>query len=193
MNALTFNPKIVDNFLPNTDCEYIVDYLKHSDKYRRTSDNDFWDNRVIDYHMVDDIYTKQTMEECVHKMQKIIKQEYNLTEDVYPDNMGLVRWFNGMQQQPHCDDMSDNSNEHARFSHRYFGCIIYLNTDYQGGKTYYPEHNFSIDPMVGRLAIHLGDCNHRHGVSEIRGNIRYTIASFWSFGTNHAMKEIEFH
>ena len=97
-----------------------------------------------------------------------------------------------MNQPPHCDDMSDSKKENKNFNHRYFGCVIYLNDDYIGGETFYPDHNFKIVPKSGTLAIHLGDCNHRHGVTEVKENTRYTIASFWSFDKMRAIQDVEY-
>jgi len=55
-----------------------------------------------------------------------------------------------------------------------------LNDDFDGGETYYPQHNFSVKPKLGRLAIHPGDSAHEHGVSEIKNNTRYTLAAVWT-------------
>jgi hypothetical protein len=66
------------------------------------------------------------------------------------------------------------------FNHREYGAIIYLNDNYSGGHTYYPNHNFDIAPAVGKLAIHPGDPEHLHGVSKIEDGVRYTLASFWT-------------
>jgi hypothetical protein len=66
------------------------------------------------------------------------------------------------------------------FSYREFGSIVYLNDNYSGGHTYYPNYNFDIKPEAGKLAVHPGDPEHLHGVSKIEGTTRYTLAAFWS-------------
>jgi hypothetical protein len=71
--------------------------------------------------------------------------------------------------------------DHITHKHREYGSIVYLNNNFSGGETFYPQHNISIVPKPGMLAIHPADSNHMHGVSEIKDGIRYTIASFWTF------------
>jgi hypothetical protein len=83
-----------------------------------------------------------------------------------------------MSQPPHADDMTDTNI--SGFEHRSFGSIIYLNNDYLGGHTYYPNFDIEIIPEAGKLAVHPGDPNHLHGVTKIENGIRYTVASFWT-------------
>lgn len=175
-----FKAKIIDNFLSKDECDFLLNFAKQSDLWRSIPNN-IWDNRLISLNekLPDNIRT--IFNNICIKMQQILQFQYNLDKSIYPDTIDLVRWFEGMSQHPHCDDMSDSSTESPKFNHRYFGCIIYLNEDYEGGRTIYPEHNYEVTPKSGRLAIHLGDCNHRHGVSPVKGNTRYTIGSFWTF------------
>jgi hypothetical protein len=89
-----------------------------------------------------------------------------------------------MEQPPHADDMtnakSENENSLDWFAHREYGAIIYLNDNYNGGHTYYPNHNFDIKPEAGKLAVHPGNPEHLHGVTKVSDEIRYTLASFWT-------------
>jgi hypothetical protein len=66
--------------------------------------------------------------------------------------------------------------------------IIYLNDDYEGGHTYYPNFNFDITPKSGSLAVHPGNVDHLHGVTEVKNLMRYTIASFWTKQKNMKMR-----
>lgn len=183
ININEFVAKTFDNILSKEECDYIVNFCNSTSAWRRIS-NSFWDNRTINYSNVEDENIKKIISINFLKIQKLLKDEYNLQSDVYTDIIDIVRWFPGMEQLPHCDDMSDNIDQHIRFKNRYFGSVIYLNDDFSGGVTFYPEHNFKIVPKIGTLAVHLGDYNHRHGVTKIEKSIRYTISSFWSFNKN---------
>ena len=87
--------------------------------------------------------------------------------------------FPETEQPAHADDMT-NYEGMEWFHHRHYGAILYLNDDYKGGHTFYPQHNFEIIPKAGTLALHPGDTNHLHGVTKIKNSKRYTIASFWT-------------
>jgi hypothetical protein len=73
------------------------------------------------------------------------------------------------------------------YEHRAYGSIIYLNDTYEGGHTYYKNFNHEVTPKAGALAVHPGDSEHLHGVTEIKDGMRYTIASFWTLdkGKSH--------
>lgn len=184
-----FLTKTFDNFLSKEEISSILDYAKKSDTWRKIPGN-FWDNRTINLSVMEDQSVFKIIEGIIFKVQQIMIKEYQTPSTPYPDTVDLVRWFPGMEQIPHCDDMSDNEKEKSRFQHRYFGSVICLNDNYQGGRTYYPEHNFEVTPKAGTLVVHLGDCNHRHGVTKIEKETRYTLASFWTFDKNKALSYI---
>jgi hypothetical protein len=181
-----FNAKTVDNFVPEEDSKKIIELVKGIEPWRESS-IPFWDNRGLHAHAIHEEHSKEIGKMLYEIFQRIgqeIKKSYNL-EEIYPDVCSVIRWFPGMEQGPHCDDMTpflkDDVNVHK---HREFGAIVYLNNDYSGGHTYYPNHNIDITPAVGKLAIHPGDPDHLHGVSKIDGSVRYTLSSFWSQNPN---------
>jgi hypothetical protein len=176
-----FNAKVVESFLPKEDCSYLIESAIKHNLWENGGSNGFWDNRVTNYHKMlkaDKDAAVIMLDANIRCAQKI-KEEFNLDVPVYSDTLQIIRWFPGMEQPPHADDMSNTDVQ--GFDHRVFGSIIYLNDDYDGGHTYYPNHNFDISPKIGSLAIHPGDPEHLHGVTKIENGIRYTIASFWTF------------
>ena len=176
-----FNAKTVDKFLTEDQSSYIVGLISKYDYWEINSDNGFWDRRVMNVATVKDKFEPELfalIEDTTNKIKKFIENEFNLTEEIYPDVSTICRWFPGMEQPPHADDMTNT--EVKGLEHRIFGSIIYLNTDYSGGKTYYPNYNQEITPELGKLAVHPGDVDHLHGVTKIEDGIRYTIAAFWS-------------
>jgi hypothetical protein len=187
-----FIAKTFDNILEQEDVDQLISYCNTTDKWRVIAEHWFWHNRTINYLVINEENKNlgSILEKIIKKTQKLLIEEYKLEDPIYADTLDLVRWFPGMKQEPHCDDMSDNKDVHSAFQHRYFGCVLYLNENYVGGHTYYPQHNFSIKPKTGTLAVHLGDCNHRHGVTKIENNIRYTVASFWTFDKTRAIQNI---
>lgn len=180
-----FNGRVIENFLNQNDCKYLIKIVTKLGSWGEGG-HEFWSNRIVNYSEVLE-YDKSAasiMLDANDRCRKQIKKEYGLETPLYSDTLQVVRWFPGMEQPPHADDMSHlgySEYEHKKHKHRVFGSIIYLNNDYSGGKTYYPNFDFSITPKSGSLAVHPADPEHLHGVTKIKDSMRYTIASFWTF------------
>lgn len=175
-----FLTKTYENFISSQEANQILEYCQTTTNWRPIPDS-FWHDRTINYLVAKDEKIGQILKNIILNIQKVIIKDYS--QQTYPDTMDIVRWFPGTQQTPHCDDMSDSIHRQD-FAHRLFGCVLCLNDNYKGGETYYPEHNYKVTPKQGTLVIHPGDCDHRHGVTQIENNIRYTIASFWTLNIN---------
>lgn len=182
-----FKAKTVNNFLKKDDCEYLVNSVKNSDVWSDAG-GDFWKGRAINLGDLKkaDIYAFNIALNARNKVAQKIKELYGY-EKIYSDLFQVIRWFPGTEQPPHADDMKNiNDVGYEWFYHREIASIIYLNDDYTGGKTYYPQYNIFIDPECGKLAIHPGDESHLHGVTKINDKIRYTLAGFWTTEREYA-------
>lgn len=177
---IMLNAKIIKNFISKEDSKYIIDASIRSNLWQNAGSK-FWDGRAITYKNLKEFDEKagSIMLDANNRCKDVIEKEYGLQKKIFPDFLQVIRWFPGMEQYPHADDMTNTDIN--GFQHRKFGSIIYLNDDYSGGRTYYPKFNFEIVPQVGMLAVHPGDPEHLHGVTKIYGAMRYTIASFWAY------------
>lgn len=177
--------KTYENFLSTDEINYLLNFAKSIDKWESGGGMGFWDNRSLNAITIYNQYSKevgQFLYDLRNRVSDAIKEMYVLGDQVYPDLFQIVRWFPGQEQPPHADDMTNSSQEGLDwYHHRHFGSVIYLNNDYSGGHTYYPQYNLDIKPIPGTLAVHPGDTDHMHGVTKIENSIRYTIASFWTF------------
>lgn len=175
-----FNAKTFDNFLSADQCQYLIKAAISSNLWE-SGGSEFWDNRVINCAKLREFDRVATgiMLDANTRCRDVIKTAYDLDKEIYSDTLQVIRWFEGMSQPPHADDMSNTDIQ--GFDHRVFGSIIYLNSDYSGGHTYYPNFGAEVVPSAGKLAVHPGDPEHLHGVTTIENGIRYTIASFWTF------------
>lgn len=176
-----FNAKTVENFLTKEQSELLVNAVKDCELWQSVPGSS-WDKRSIHIgttyaSLGEEVF--DVVKDATLRVKSFIEKEYSLTSEVYPDIASINRWFPGMSQDPHADDMKNAGV--TGYEHRVFGSIIYLNTEYTGGKTYYPEHNFEVTPEVGKLAVHPGDAEHLHGVTTVEGGMRYTISSFWTY------------
>lgn len=177
-----FNAKTVENFIPESKCQEIIQAANTFPEWNR-SPNTFWDDKVLNDFTVYSECDKELGLYIIQLRDRVaaeIKALYGLDKDVYSDVQQIVRWYQDMEMPPHSDDMEDTVY-HDDNKHRAFGCVLYLNDDFEGGATYYPNHDVAIKPKTGMLAIHPSDKIHLHGVSKVEGGTRYTIASFWTF------------
>jgi hypothetical protein len=177
----TYRGIAVENFLTDDEVKTILDFAQSTDSWEKLQPGDFWSDRVIAAQTIYTNHNKevgQLMFELRNRTADKIKEAYGV-ENAYADITTLVRWFPGQEQTPHADDMT-NVDGHEAFHHREFGSILYLNDNYSGGHTYYPDHGIEVTPKSGMLAVHPGDTDHFHGVTKIEDGIRYTIASFWT-------------
>jgi hypothetical protein len=170
----------INELLSKKECSTIVDFVSSLDIWGEGG-SDFWDNRVVNYS---DIYAlNKSVAEIILRsnldVKRYISNFFNIDKEIYPDTLQVIRWFPGMSQPPHADDMTNTDIN--GFEHRLYGSIIYLNDNYSGGETYYPEHNIYIKPEAGKMIVHPGTPEYIHGVTTIENDVRYTIASFWTF------------
>jgi hypothetical protein len=179
-----FNAKTAENFVPKEDVDFILNSISGVDRWE-SGGNEYWDNRCLNLHTITNSIDKKCgnlIESIIFSTKNYIEDQYKLDREVFPDTIQVVRWFPNMEQHPHADDMTNT--EIKGFEHRVFASILYLNDNYSGGETYYPQYDISVKPSSGKLAIHPGDTNHIHGVSKIEGGMRYTIAAFWTYDRN---------
>ena len=176
-----FNAKTQNEFLTQDEVNQFLDAIQNTNAWQK-SGVEFWDERIISFHNVKDKLGGDLnilFSSVINRIKDFINKEYEPDKEIVPDAISICRWFPGMEQPPHADDMTNTDTK--GYEHNLFGSIIYLNTNYTGGKTYYPDYGIEITPEVGKLAVHPGDVNHMHGVSKIEENIRYTIACFWKY------------
>jgi hypothetical protein len=187
MNNNKFFGKTCPNFLTKDEVNIFLNYCKSKKEYTNIPEDKYWNDRIIYFSDFDENIKKMIIE-IVDRMKNFLKKEYNFNSDIYPDEIQFTRLFDGMDNPDHCDDMSYSETQKEIYGHRYFGCVIYLNNDFEGGELYYTNYDIKIKPEPGLLAVHLGDLNHKHGVSRMKGNTRYSLASFWTFDKNKALK-----
>jgi hypothetical protein len=57
-----------------------------------------------------------------------------------------------------------------------YGCVVYINNDFEGGELYYPKLGLSYTPSAGDLVIH--GSRIKHGVAEVKSGMRYVYPTF---------------
>jgi hypothetical protein len=176
-----FNAKTKTEFLSKEEVDTFLGLIQDTDVWEK-SVVEFWDNRIISFNSVKDKFgldAANLFSDIIIRTKDFIIKEYELDRDITTGAISICRWFPGMEQPPHADDMTNTDTK--GYEDNAFGSVIYLNENYGGGKTYYPDYGIEVTPETGKLAVHPGDVNHIHGVTKVEENIRYTIASFWKY------------
>ena len=167
-------------FLSQEELTLLQNYVKQTARWTSMEDA-YWNDRCLYTEAIlederKDIYN--LVVDIKKRIAEAIKSFYD--KDVVPDLINFVRWPEGIDQPPHCDDMTDQGERTSWFHHREFGAVIYLNSDFVGGKTYYPNFSYESDLEPGMLVVHPGNPEYTHGVTKVFHGTRYTLASFWT-------------
>lgn len=157
------------NFLAAAEISALLDIAK-TGTYRPTDDQ-FWNGRVMSIIGMPGTRGELGATIMDRTRQHIINTY--ATPNVYCDTIDVVKWPDGLSQQPHHDGLPG-------YEYRTHGAIIYLNNNFMGGELFYPKLGIRVAPQPGTLVIHPGAELYLHGVHKIRGETRYTVASFWS-------------
>lgn len=151
-----------DNFLSKDQCERLIkiynDNIDESFKYRDTFPLN------VNKHITceDDRKYISIISSHVTEICEILKSE---GKSLHLQNLEIVKWPSGSYQQLHYDPPGD-----------VFACIVYLNSDFTGGQTYF-EIGREVNPETGKILI-FSNSTLKHGVKQISHHDRYTLA-FW--------------
>lgn len=185
------NIKIIENFIDLEDLKTIQKFLptinewmdagenQYSEDGTCTYDASYWSNRQCSWDILKKINIDifNLIEKYIDKMKKFLENEFNVSlQERAPV---IVRWFPGLEQQPHADkELNDGSpNPFPTYD---INSLFYYNDNFEGGELYYPQHDLVIQPKPGLAVAHPGDKNYLHGVKKIISGERYTTPSFYT-------------
>ena len=106
-----------------------------------------------------------------YKTSEIIKEKFNVKEELYCLTSHLGTWKNGEGLEIHDDTYG------ASFTQ--FSSVIYLNDDYSGGKIMFPELHIALKPEAGDL-LFFPSKGYWHEVSPVISGSRSTIVGFYT-------------
>ncbi len=178
--------KVIEDFLSEKQLSDYLVYARQTDSWVKTQSNDVWSDRVIYHHTITQF--TEFHELYLDKIKWKIILDLDLQQEIWPDYLGLVRWRTGDWQAPHADGQLESGEKHPYFW-RDFGCVWYLNDDYEGGEIYFPKQNIELKPKPNTLVFFPGTTEYLHGVKPITNGIRYTLTSFWTYDITYSMKK----
>jgi prolyl 4-hydroxylase len=142
--------KIIDNFLTEDECLELIDSVK--DKLSAASVL----GQEIDGYRVATTSWINNKTPLVNKIQTFLSKETNLPIE-NQEEIHIVKYDIGGQYKNHQDFFhpdEDYYEEEMKYGgQRVFTCLIYLNEDFIGGDTHFPNKKFMVNPKTGRLII----------------------------------------
>ncbi len=108
----------------------------------------------------------------------------------YPEMAIMTEWPIGGVQEPHLDTYSNvelGNDIKEENPSREWTLILYLNNNFRGGETYFPDQDNYIHKPVAREGLLFQGLYHQHGVYPVRRNSRHTISMWFTTDINRAM------
>jgi hypothetical protein len=181
--------RVYHNFLSDIEVDILYNFsLNNDDLYKSTTiePDGFWKNRTL--HFFNNRFpipsdVNFAAQNLLNRIKPLIENTIGDGREVWADTINYAKWWDGYEQHPHADGENPDGSEHP-FPWRKFGCVFYLNDDYDGGEIWFPNFNIEMKPKRNMLAFFPGDVDHLHGVRNVTNGVRHTISSFWTYDIN---------
>ena len=163
------------NLLPAETCQQLIQF--HKSHRHLTAVGDGSDYTGIRFMHIQTPWVRQAFAEVMVNLTGEIRKISD--QVVYPEMSAMNEWPIGGVQRPHLDTYSNQEVQHGTTPDkpsREWTCILYLNDNYHGGRTYIPVGEV-FEPETGSGLLFQG-IYIPHGVQKVRRHPRHTI-SFW--------------
>lgn len=169
---------VTENFLDEEMFSTLKTFAETTTLYDLNVNNTIWNQRIVHATQAPEI--RDIGRQYIKIVTNKIKSDFELDKQIFTDILCFNRWRVGDMQHPHADDENG-------FEWRKFGCVLYLNDDYEGGNIYFPTQSLSIKPKANTLAFFPGNREFLHGVEAVTSGIRYTLSTFWTYDFSRAI------
>jgi len=159
--SFSFNTKIytiqeIPNFLTNEECELLIKLsepnLIESKVYTHAED----DSIDTSHRKSEQCWLKDNRHQVIENISKRVASLTNTQKDLQED-LQVVKYTTGGFFNPHYDACNGDKDFCKRMDGekgpRYITFLIYLNDDFTGGETVFPNINKSVKPEKGKAVI----------------------------------------
>ena len=150
--------KIIDEFLTDSECDYLINFYKKNENFAY-SFRDVFPLNLNDFSEQNDSL-KFLIDKLNNEAFKINNSKIDWFE--------IVKWPKGSYQPLHLDNASTETT---------LSSITYLNDNYEGGYTYY-KNDLIIKPVKKRSLFFDGKY-YEHGVKKVTKNTRFVVAAWY--------------
>lgn len=164
-----------ENLLTEDECDYLI-WLAETQEVWPAISAPFWDERNLGFLTALPVhkYASSALQKlCLdihNRIKDFISKSFN--SEAYADQIGINKAPANSWQMAHID--------HVSHLDRIAGCVVFLNDNFEGGEPFYPYYGEMTTPKKGMIYAHDPGHSHLHGVTQTRGNTRYTISSTWT-------------
>ena len=171
--------KTIQKFLPTINEWMDAGENQYSEDGTCTYDASYWQNRQCSCDILKRINLEiyDLIDKYILKMKSCLEDKFKVK--LHPRPPVIIRWFPGLEQQPHADKQLNDGSPNP-FPTYDLNSLIYYNDDFTGGELYYPQHDLIIKPEPGLGVAHPGDINYLHGVKMVTSGERFTTPSFYT-------------
>ena len=144
-------PIVEEEFLTPDATKIILDWIKREENLfdQHKSSIKYWDKKCIPYNdsRISNHIKYILKEACLGMREFIsINVENQTPSYLYSEYPQIVRWIEADEMTPHADNIEQDNVTPNASPWRSFGGVIYLNSDFNGGKIYYPKLGIEITP-----------------------------------------------
>lgn len=163
----------ITNFVSTETCTNIIKEMSNTPIRRNSETQPFFWNRT---RSIDSFPCKDELYKIQDKMLHVAKLLYGV-EDLVVDYIDVVTWNDGQEMKPHSDSHDVVTGKPYHYCHRrIYSGVLYLNDDYEGGETYFPNHGILVTPKTGKFVLFPSNVEYMHGVKQVHTNThRYTL------------------
>lgn len=168
-----------DDFIPGDVCDAMAEWFSTRPKLPTGS---LFNGKQIDYYNIQDFTIKRWMNaakvDATIAALQVFKEQY-----LYVDYSALVQWDPGSGMIVHADNC-DQNGEPNYVSWRKYAGVIYLNDNFAGGETFFPNQGpYFVKPKKGKMVLYPAGLEYSHGVSTVVGT-RFTMPLWFTEDKN---------
>ena len=174
----------IENFLSSEICFSIIDYFETTYE-RNTHIDGYFSSRSLCPYKIKDLKIKRSLSifqiKCIQTVSKLYYHK-NINDNLYLEYWDIVKWEVGKDMEAHQDGIDYDYS-------RDYSSVCYLNDDYIGGETFFPELEYVCKPKTGKIVFFPSLCY--HGVKKIQQGIRYSLPCWYSKNSKDIFLEID--
>jgi hypothetical protein len=169
------------NFIPEEDCKKIVEYF--NDPAHPWANVAFYESYGMNLLQDDPLLEKYGLPR--NYFEGVVATMKQAVEDAHQRAIKQVsthaqKWEAGAYASYHSDN-SDLEGNPSAWEVSKLVCLLYLNSDYDGGELKFRDHDITIKPEAGILVTFPGGIDNVHAVTEVKNGTRHTIGAFWDY------------
>jgi len=169
--------KLVKNVLTPSQCSTYIEWI---DKYAKP--DQFRDGYKMIGTPIPNIWNEdykffQPIRVILKKVETYFRTNYSIQH-----TFDMKRFYGnvmdtGAENPPHDDDGDYYDGKPEVELH--YSCILMLNSDYEGGELYFPNHDLKVKLEAGDLIMFRGNAENLHGVKPITSGKRFNFIFFF--------------